>query len=344
MEIGLPDEHGRLQIINIHTSKMRENKKLAPDVDLALLAKRTKNYSGAEIEGLVKNATAYALNEVVNADDVGKNMAKQVTPVVKMVHFECALQECVPAFGLDQTEFDNLRGTITPFGEEFARMMDTLKKFAAQVQKSDRTPLVTCLLSGDVGCGKTSVALEIALGQDFPFVKLINPSMLVAYPENIRCEKIAKVFEDAHKSPLSVIVVDDIERIVDYVAIGPRFSNNILQTLAVYLKMPPPKGRKLLVIGTTSKIGVLRSMEITDCFNATLEVPNVQNGLEAATVLYNTDRDNYDKTQCVVIKKGFNQAIPVKKLLMISEMAKQGPPEIGLGERFLEAMATYHVE
>lgn len=51
MEIGLPDESGRVQILNIHTSKMREAGYMAADVSLADLAKETKNYSGAEIEG-----------------------------------------------------------------------------------------------------------------------------------------------------------------------------------------------------------------------------------------------------------------------------------------------------
>jgi hypothetical protein len=37
------------------------------------------------------------------------------------------------------------------------------------------------------------------------------------------------VFEDAYRSPLSVIILDDIERLLEYVPIGPRFSNTILQ-------------------------------------------------------------------------------------------------------------------
>lgn len=33
MEIGLPNETGRLQILNIHTARMRDYKKINPDVD-----------------------------------------------------------------------------------------------------------------------------------------------------------------------------------------------------------------------------------------------------------------------------------------------------------------------
>lgn len=37
------------------------------------------------------------------------------------------------------------------------------------------------------------------------------------------------MFEDAYKSPLSIVILDDIERLLEYVAIGPRFSNAVLQ-------------------------------------------------------------------------------------------------------------------
>ena len=67
MEISLPDEKGRYQILNIHTAKMRTNRVMDSDVDLGELAGLTKNFSGAEINGLIKSATSFAFNRHVKA-------------------------------------------------------------------------------------------------------------------------------------------------------------------------------------------------------------------------------------------------------------------------------------
>lgn len=64
---GLPDENGRVQILNIHTAKMREFKLLAGDVDIKELAVETKNFSGAELEGLVRAAQSTAMNRHIKA-------------------------------------------------------------------------------------------------------------------------------------------------------------------------------------------------------------------------------------------------------------------------------------
>jgi vesicle-fusing ATPase len=49
------------------------------------------------------------------------------------------------------------------------------------------------------------------------------------------------VFRDAYKSPLSIVIIDEIERLLEYVSIGPRFSNTVLQALLVLLKKAPPQ-------------------------------------------------------------------------------------------------------
>jgi vesicle-fusing ATPase len=67
--------------LQIHTSKMASNSFLGRDVDLAELAARTRNFSGAEIEGLVKSATSFALNRQVDVSDLSKPIDEEAIKV-----------------------------------------------------------------------------------------------------------------------------------------------------------------------------------------------------------------------------------------------------------------------
>ena len=113
-------------------------------------------------------------------------------------------------------------------------------------------------LAGPSGSGKTALAATIAMASDFPFIKLISPETMVGFSEPQKIAQLSKVFTDSYKSPLSVVVVDSIERllgklnarfvadIADWNPIGPRFSNGVLQALVVLFGKRPPKvgGRK----------------------------------------------------------------------------------------------------
>ena len=87
---------------------------------------------------------------------------------------------------------------------------------------------MTLLLDGKQGCGKSAIAAKVALNSDFPFVKLISPEQFVGVSEYAKIQKIVKVFDDAYKSSLSLIILDDIERLIEFISIGPRFSNLVL--------------------------------------------------------------------------------------------------------------------
>ena len=49
---------------------MRKNNKLANDVDVEDLAKKTRNFSGAELEGLVRSAQATAMNKLIKVRSI----------------------------------------------------------------------------------------------------------------------------------------------------------------------------------------------------------------------------------------------------------------------------------
>nr|XP_023670089.1 vesicle-fusing ATPase isoform X2 [Paramormyrops kingsleyae] len=331
MEIGLPDEKGRVQILNIHTAKMREFKLLAFDVDVQELATDTKNFSGAELEGLVRAAQSTAMNRHIKASaKVEVDMEKAEKLQVTRGDFLASLENDIkPAFGTNQEDYASyIMNGIIKWGDPVTRILDDGELLVQQTKNSDRTPLVAVLLEGPPHSGKTALAAKISEDSQFPFIKICSPDKMIGHSEIAKCQTIKKIFDDAYKSQLSCVVVDDIERLLDYVPIGPRFSNLVLQALLVLLKKPPPRGRKLLIIGTTSRKDVLQEMEMLDAFSTTIPVPNISTGeqlVEALELLGSFK----DKERAMIAKevKGKSIWIGIKKLLMLIEMSLQMDPE-----------------
>ncbi|GMH24284.1 hypothetical protein Nepgr_026127 [Nepenthes gracilis] len=320
VEIGLPDEAGRLQILEIHTNKMKENSFLDPDVNLLELAAKTKNYSGAELEGVVKSAVSFALNRQISMDDLTKPVDEENIKVT-MDDFLNALQEVKSAFGASTDDLERCRlNGIIDCGSRHEHIKQRAMLLAEQVRQSRGSPLMTCLLEGPSGSGKTAMAATVGIDSDFPYVKIVSAESMIGLSESTKCAHIVKVFEDAYKSPLSIIILDDIERLLEYVAIGPRFSNVIAQTLLVLLKRLPPQGKNLLVMGTTSEVGFLDSIGIRDAFSVTYHVPTLRTE-DAKMVLQQLNVFSVNDIDSAA--EALND-IPIKKLYMLVEMAAQG--------------------
>ncbi|XP_036196025.1 vesicle-fusing ATPase isoform X2 [Myotis myotis] len=331
MEIGLPDEKGRLQILHIHTARMRGHQLLSADVDIKELATETKNFSGAELEGLVRAAQSTAMNRHIKATTkVEVDMEKAESLQVTRGDFLASLENDIkPAFGTNQEDYASyIMNGIIKWGDPVTRVLDDGELLVQQTKNSDRTPLVSVLLEGPPHSGKTALAAKIAEESNFPFIKICSPDKMIGFSETAKCQSMKKIFDDAYKSQLSCVVVDDIERLLDYVPIGPRFSNLVLQALLVLLKKAPPQGRKLLIIGTTSRKDVLQEMEMLTAFSTTIHVPNIATGeqlLEALELLGNfKDKERTIIAQQVKEKKVW---IGIKKLLMLIEMSLQMDPE-----------------
>ena len=318
IEIGLPDEKGRLQIFNIHTKTMKDNKVIDEDVDLSQLAKMTKNYTGADIESMIKLACSNALSEGINFTNAEINCEKENR--VNMKNFIDAFREIRPMFGLNSTELENcIQFGMINYGKNYEILSSKITSLFQQIKNSTSTNLLSVLLEGEPGCGKTAIASYLALHSGFPYVKIISPESLVKYMESGKYTYIYNTFEDGYKSPYSIIILDNIERLIEYIKIGPKFSNLLLQTLIVYIKKIPPKnGKKMLIIGTTSCVGPMEDLGLVECFDRRIEIPNLSKN-EIINILnsYKCEKKDVEKIANLV------QNLPIKYLCYLIDRALQ---------------------
>ena len=157
VEISLPDEAGRQQILTIHTGHMRAADSMAADVSLPELAGETKNFSGAEIEGLVKSATSFAFArhlspeqmqsggaskidvdalKVMRADFVRRHVTPDLTPHIPHIHTGDA-RRLRPRFGGSEAR---VRRVVRRAAESRARRHRPLRRQATAAARERERP------------------------------------------------------------------------------------------------------------------------------------------------------------------------------------------------------------
>ncbi|OTA08341.1 ATPase Sec18, required for ER to Golgi transport etc [Trichoderma parareesei] len=339
LEISLPDEDGRLEILKIHTSKMSTNGLLDPSVDLAELAGLTKNFSGAEINGLVKAAASFAFSRHTEVGQLAAVKQDVANMRVNRDDFMNALTEVRPAYGVSEAELeDAVRLGIIPYGVHIESTIQEMMRVVGMIREDPNKFSTSVLFHGPKSSGKTALAAHIAVQSGFPFIKLVTPADLVGYRDEFaKKDYVHKAFADAYKSPASVLILDDFERLIGWNPIGPRFSNVMLEALTTLIVSKPPKGHRLLIFVTTSKASTLKMLEVEQDFAKKVAVPAVSNLRELAVVLHESrvlkSEDVNQTISAIQERTGRDSvAVGVKSILDCIFEARAGGPNSNVVE------------
>lgn len=156
IEVGLPDLEGRAEILGIHTKALKESSQLSEDVSLEILAQQTKNYTGAELAGLVRKAVNYGISDLVDLTDPDQLLKVDLNSekiVVNNQHFQKALGSMKPAFGQSDFEIRNQLYKYPSFDKNLSQLMQIVNDYN---QNQEDTKSI--LISGSRGSGKSTLA------------------------------------------------------------------------------------------------------------------------------------------------------------------------------------------
>lgn len=216
IDIGIPDPTGRLEILRIHTKNM----KLAPDVDLELLASETHGYVGSDIASLCSEAAMQQIREKIElidleSDEIDAEVLDSLG--VSMENFRYALGVSNPA-ALRETVVESVNvswddvGGLDHIKDELKETVEYPVLHPEMYTKFGLAPSKGVLFFGPPGTGKTLLAKAVATEVSANFISVKGPelfSMWVGESES----NIRDIFDKARAAAPCVVFFDELDSI-----------------------------------------------------------------------------------------------------------------------------------
>lgn len=216
IEIGIPDDDGRLDILNIHTKGMP----LSPDVDLRRLSRFTHGFVGADLEVLTKEAAMRSLRRLIpqiNIDQspVPQDLLNKIT--ILDSDFNNALKDVTPSaireFSIQKPTVKwNEIGGLDSLKEELADLIDWFLNHSEIYEIADIRPPKGLLLYGMPGTGKTLLAKAIASNSNANFISIKGAELLSKWAGESE-KAIREVFRKARQISPCIIFFDEFDAI-----------------------------------------------------------------------------------------------------------------------------------
>ncbi|CAI9096776.1 OLC1v1032989C1 [Oldenlandia corymbosa var. corymbosa] len=216
IDIGVPDEVGRLEVLQIHTKKM----KLDPDVDLERIPKETHGFVGADLAALCTEAALQCIREkmdVIDVEDEKIDAEVLNSMAVTNEHFQAAIAMTNPsALRETKVEVPNVSwkdiGGLENVKRELQETVQYPVEHPEMFEKFGMSPSKGVLFYGPPGCGKTLLAKAIANECQANFISVKGPELLTMWFGESEAN-VRELFDKARQSAPCVLFFDELDSI-----------------------------------------------------------------------------------------------------------------------------------
>ncbi|MHA2320496.1 MAG: CDC48 family AAA ATPase [Candidatus Thorarchaeota archaeon] len=208
LEIGVPDETGRLEVLLIHSRGMPLTTEGDGTVDLQHLAKITHGFVGADLQALCRESAMKALRRYLPEIDLQAEEIPQDVLDKLEVHngdFLGALREIQPSavrevfIEVPDVKWSDIGG-LDRAKQNLIEVVEWPLKRPESFRRLGITPPKGVLIYGPPGCGKTLLARAVATESEANFISVKGPELISKWVGESE-KAIREVFRKARTAP-----------------------------------------------------------------------------------------------------------------------------------------------
>ena len=209
IEIPVPDQLGRREILEIHTQPMP----LTKGVDLDDMARRTHGFVGADLAALCREAALQALRRVLKKTPVDQLESGSIK--VGLPDFAVAFREVEPSalretvISVPNVKWEEVGGLSTVK----SRLIEAVEwplRYGHLFAQAGLRPSRGILLVGPPGCGKTLLAKALATESQANFVAMKGADLHSKYVGESE-QRLRDIFRRARQAAPCILFFDELD-------------------------------------------------------------------------------------------------------------------------------------
>ena len=262
VEIGIPDDEGRFDILSIHTRGMPINEK----VNLKQISKTTHGFVGADLEVLSKEAAMRSLRRILPEIDLDEDkISSEILQKIEITSddFREALKEVRPSalrevqVQIPDVSWDDVGG-LDELKDELREAVEwPIKHKEAYDYVNVETPKGV-LLHGPPGTGKTLIAKALAKMTESNFISIKGPELLSKWVGESE-KGVREIFRKARQAAPCIIFLDEVDALVPRRSSGNSDSHvteNIVSQILTEID-GLEELHNVLIIGATNRLDIV---------------------------------------------------------------------------------------